>query len=124
MRRMIVGFPRESSDRQPCELPLHEGANAQGPKNELSAWHHINQRAGCSGDLSTPSRHQPRKPPLAKIRPGSPAPATGPRTLAGVMLPPSELANIGAGGNTARSPASVQGRRQKAVGPPQYKSES
>src|SRR5262249_40583600 len=26
-------------------------------------------------------RHQPRKPPLAKIRPGSPAPATGPRTL-------------------------------------------
>src|SRR5215471_3353753 len=69
-------------------------------------------------------RHQPRRPPPAKIRPGRPAPATGPRTLAGVMLPPSELANIGAAGNTARSPASVQGRRQKAVGPPQYKSES
>src|SRR6516164_9743553 len=25
-------------------------------------------------------RHQPRRPPLAKIRPGSPAPATGPGT--------------------------------------------
>src|SRR5215472_17484591 len=26
-------------------------------------------------------RHQPRRPPLAKIRPGSPAPAMGPGTL-------------------------------------------
>jgi len=25
-------------------------------------------------------RHQPRRPPLAKIRPGSPAPAMGPGT--------------------------------------------
>jgi hypothetical protein len=28
-------------------------------------------------------RHQPRMPPLAKIRPGSPAPAIGPGTGAG-----------------------------------------
>src|SRR5262245_1581258 len=37
MRRMIVRAP--SSDRQPCEFPLHESANAQDPRNELSAWH-------------------------------------------------------------------------------------
>jgi len=30
-------IPRESSDRQPCEFPLHESANAQDPRNELSA---------------------------------------------------------------------------------------
>src|SRR5262249_9612472 len=30
-----------SSDRQPCEFPMHESANAQGPRNELSASHHI-----------------------------------------------------------------------------------
>src|SRR6516164_2269030 len=29
MRRMIV---RASSDRQPCELPLHESANVQDPR--------------------------------------------------------------------------------------------
>jgi hypothetical protein len=28
--------------------------------------------------ISFPRRHQPRRPPLAKIRPGSPAPAMGP----------------------------------------------
>jgi hypothetical protein len=28
-------------------------------------------------------RHQPRRPALAKIRPGSPAPATGPGTALG-----------------------------------------
>src|SRR5262249_31594818 len=34
-------IPRETSDRQPCEFPLHENANAQDPRNELSASHHI-----------------------------------------------------------------------------------
>jgi hypothetical protein len=46
-------------------------------------------------------RHQPRRPPLAKIRPGSPAPAIGPgtasnkktslncETVAGAPLPPA-----------------------------------
>ena len=31
-------------------------------------------------------RHQPRRPPLAKIRPGSPAPTMGPGTAAGAKL--------------------------------------
>jgi hypothetical protein len=31
--------------------------------------------------LTSRRRHQPRRPPLAKIRPGSPAPAMGARTL-------------------------------------------
>src|SRR5262252_7505503 len=32
-------------------------------------------------------RHQPRRPPLAKIRPGSPAPTTGPGTAEKVTKP-------------------------------------
>jgi hypothetical protein len=32
-------------------------------------------------------RHQPIRPPLAKIRPGSPAPAMGPGTACNVALP-------------------------------------
>jgi len=32
-------------------------------------------------------RHQPRRPPPAKIRPGRPAPAMGPGTAAGVAIP-------------------------------------
>ena len=32
-------------------------------------------------------RHQPRRPPLAKIRPGSPAPAMGPGTPLTPLLP-------------------------------------
>lgn len=36
------GLPRGSSDRQPCEFALHESADAQGPRSELSARHHIN----------------------------------------------------------------------------------
>ena len=39
-------LPRGSSDRQPCEFPLHESANAQGPRNELSASHHITSISG------------------------------------------------------------------------------
>jgi len=39
-----------------------------------------------SGDFSCRRRHQPRRPPLAKIRPGRPAPAMGPGTgAAGVV---------------------------------------
>ena len=33
-------------------------------------------------------RHQPRSPPLAKIRPGSPAPGMGPGTLDGLSAAP------------------------------------
>src|SRR5215467_7129798 len=53
MRRIIAALPQVSSDRQPCEFPLHENANAQGPRNELSASHHITSISGrdCSGDL-------------------------------------------------------------------------
>src|SRR5258708_4962547 len=36
--------------------------------------------------------HHARRPPLAKIRPGRPAPTTGPGTTLGVMLPVRKLA--------------------------------
>ena len=38
-------------------------------------------------------RHQPRRPPLAKIRPGSPAPTMG----AGTLTPSSEKAALNVG---------------------------
>jgi len=57
------GLPRGSSDRQPCEFALHESANAQGPRNELSARHHINLRAVVSGADGEAEGHQPRRPP-------------------------------------------------------------
>jgi uncharacterized protein (DUF1501 family) len=40
-------------------------------------------------------RHQPRRPPLAKIRPGSPAPAIGPGTGAGSPHGVVKIADVG-----------------------------
>src|SRR5262249_59386883 len=49
------------------------------------SWHQqswcCNRRTALAGEMVQAifrRRHQPRTPPLAKIRPGSPAPATGP----------------------------------------------
>src|SRR5262249_42749372 len=71
--RMIARVPRESSDRQPCEFPLHEIANAQDPRNELSARHHsislteqprqllfFGQTCASLGKLSDKQRCDPR----------------------------------------------------------------
>ena len=40
-------------------------------------------------------RHQPRRPPLAKIRPGRPAPAMGPGTALGLMSAVRENEDLG-----------------------------
>jgi hypothetical protein len=40
-------------------------------------------------------RHQPRTPPLAKIRPGSPAPATGPGTAPGIHFQKKPVFRVG-----------------------------
>jgi hypothetical protein len=47
-------------------------------------------------------RHQPRRPPLAKIRPGRPAPAMGPGTLAGRAVSKSYSKNTDALANVFR----------------------
>ena len=43
--------------------------------------------AGSSGDFCRRRRHQARRPPLAKMRPGTPAPTMGPGTSAKVPTP-------------------------------------
>src|SRR6516164_10971962 len=43
--------------------------------------------ADCAQAIFCRRRHQPRRPPLAKIRPGSPAPAIGPGTAVGTKDP-------------------------------------
>ena len=58
-------IPRESSDRQPCEFPLHESANAQDPRNELSARHHITsisgfRRSSAAVATNREDHHSPR----------------------------------------------------------------
>ena len=52
-------------------------------------------------------RHQPRRPPLAKIRPGRPAPAMGPGTAAGGKNP--QIREPSAQRNEARSTMPVTG---------------
>jgi hypothetical protein len=86
---------RRTADARPCLIhgPIWTSRRSYG--GELDATPHPTQAVLCR------RRHQPRRPPPAKIRPGSPAPAMGP----GTATPLSEKAalNVGAGVPSTRS---------------------
>jgi hypothetical protein len=70
--------------------PAKSNCNGQQVTLSLRLWHnrfgicgmsYLRRRAGKA--IFFRRRHQPRRPPLAKIRPGNPAPAMGAGTLTG-----------------------------------------
>src|SRR5262249_46934359 len=91
--RPATAYSRVGTDRTPSAVPSSSNFPASHLGSELGL---IVQsyRAFSSPPLGRPTRlsrqaifrrrrHQPRRPPPAKISPGSPAPAMGPGTAAG-----------------------------------------
>src|SRR5262249_17136191 len=70
---------------KPRPKPVHEGSET--PPNALGRGSRFATHTTSLQAIFRRRRHQPRRPPLAKIRPGRPAPATGPGTACGVMVP-------------------------------------
>jgi hypothetical protein len=70
------GQQRKTPGHSPGICCLNGGANDQAAARATELFFAVFRRF----------RHQPRNPPLAKIRPGSPAPAMGPGTAAGVKV--------------------------------------
>jgi hypothetical protein len=69
-----------------CDLRVYEYTASRTHKSRLfgNRWLPQTTRADCAPDIQAifrRRRHQPRRPTLAKIRPGSPAPVMGPGTL-------------------------------------------
>src|SRR6516162_7337086 len=65
MRRMIVRASSWVIWSPTVELPLHEGANAQGPRQTFQLAFPRPSRSAVRA-IFFRRRHQPRRPPLAK----------------------------------------------------------